>query len=341
MNCDNYTTPLSQITTQTVKEYVEDCIKPLNYYASSVLAVSDYLSKLVDLSLAEIKAKDPNLLPFFLGGIKEDGSYSDNSLAKLVYLEFGYFIDPIKLSTLLKTDKDPYPELRISKRQEQIISLSYLENIVKYTDLLLTKAGVQKTPPTLDAFTQNYKLLINFIVKILPMYNWISSLVYTTRFLGEALFKVQYPELYSDSQLLQYLGIARITLPVLGESRNKFPFYIHNLNSLFDLIFNVMYYSYRYFTNSFAKLLLNVSLLNQHVKEYTKGISIPPMGITLSVYKDFTVSSNILQGSRMDIADFLSNDKVNETLLFLGPRKIDVTVYDQYNEIRLTDTMFS
>jgi len=316
MSCGNYTTPLSQITAQTVKEYVEDCIKTLNYYASSVLAVSDYLSKLVGLSLAEIKAKDPNLLPFFLGGIKEDGSYSDNSLAKLVSLEFGFFIDPIKLSALLKTDKDPYPELRINKRQEQTLSLSYLENIVRYTDLLLTKAGIQKISPTLDAFTQNYKLLINFIVKILPMYNWISSLVYTTRFLGEALFKVQYPDLYSDPQLLQYLDIAKITLPVLGESKNKFPFYTHNLNGLFDLIFNVMYYSYRYFMNSFAKLLLNVSLLNQHIKEYTKGITVPPMGVTLSIYKDFTVSSNILQGSRIDIADSLAMIKLTKPICF-------------------------
>ncbi len=108
--------------TEAWKNFVKDYVLPLHNSTSKLLRLRDFILTIVGTSekvtLSEVERKQSNILPFLLGGIKEDGEYKDNSLAKLVRLTLGIYFDDISPALFLGL---PFFQLKISSDTLEIV----------------------------------------------------------------------------------------------------------------------------------------------------------------------------------------------------------------------------
>lgn len=90
------------------KNFVREHVLPLHESASKLLGLRELLTSIVgagETTLSEVEKKEKNLLPFILGGIKEDGEYKDKSFAKLIRLTLGVCVNPREWVTLEKEER--------------------------------------------------------------------------------------------------------------------------------------------------------------------------------------------------------------------------------------------
>ena len=128
------------------RSFIKNQISPLHNSISKLLKLRDLILKITGAgekaTLSEVERKTSDILPFLLGGIREDGEYEDNSLAKLVRLTLGVYIDPKQWVTLEREE-----ELKASDyvvvNSEETPFLEFLVQLNEICSQLLKLSGIE------------------------------------------------------------------------------------------------------------------------------------------------------------------------------------------------------
>lgn len=79
------------------KQYIQEYVAPIYSATTALLDVRHELAPYLNHSLDTLANSKKELLPFLIGGIK-DGEYTKYSLARLIRLLFGIYVDPFEFS---------------------------------------------------------------------------------------------------------------------------------------------------------------------------------------------------------------------------------------------------
>jgi len=89
------------------KDFIKNYIIPLYNSSSKLLKLRNFVlinTERKDITLTEIEKRQKQCIPFLLGGIEKNGEYKNNSLAKLIRLSLGIYINPKEWITLEKEE---------------------------------------------------------------------------------------------------------------------------------------------------------------------------------------------------------------------------------------------
>lgn len=239
------------------KKYVSNCLVPVYEKLKLLQKVGEYLEQnTLNRSLDKI---DPQLLPYFLGGVNENGDYIKGSLARLITYMYGVGVDTKKLANSINIGvKNPYSEAYVGKVNNLVIGFFTFTDVLNATakqlELLFNKLNVSINSPSFAEIESNARNVDKFIQTvndyiyraklILPMYNYYSFLIVTTRHLPASIFLDSYPEEFTKNPNLGYdfLGIGILHIPYISDKEQSARLGLtgHNRNTVSDLIFKII-----------------------------------------------------------------------------------------------------
>ncbi len=263
------------------KNFVKDYVLPLHNSISKLLKLRDFILTMVGTSekvtLSEVERKQSNILPFLLGGIKEDGEYKDNSLAKLVRLTLGIYINPKEWITLEREEGlKAFDYVRV-----KIESTSFLEFLKKLEEITLRMIKLVGIEPReilkseIEEIIQKPKELLEIIrtiyVKCLQVsanHNYYTFFTLSTRTIPFKFMMEAYPRLVDNfNSLRSFLGLEKIFEPRINESKEREAYSIwgHLKDGFSDSLYNLNQAIWEYFANEGVKSIF--SLISPLVKD--------------------------------------------------------------------------
>ncbi|ARM76962.1 hypothetical protein [Acidianus manzaensis] len=227
-------------------DYIKNCFVPIYVNLKALDEFGNYLDRETSRSVTLDKINQ-DLLPFFIGGINEKGEYVPNSLASIIKKSYGIYVDPKALSNYSKINVD-FSKIPIMKENYPILKnfkdLEYnLETL--FRTLKITIPSVDEIT-NIEQFRTAIQDLENSMIQILPMYNYYSFVITSTRHILGPMLESQYPEIYNDKSLQDFLGMEKIPLSPPGNNLSldsRFSLFIHGKNRIADMIFRIIYLS--------------------------------------------------------------------------------------------------
>jgi len=160
------------------KDYLREYVVPIYKSTAILLELRDELLPYAGKSLKVVKDNDERLLPFFVGGIDENGNYKKRSLARLIRLMFGIYVEPREFSSAVKeAGEKGLKAVRIKSKDEKEISfLRMIKGLKESSDTILQKAKIetqhlpkvgellQDPDKLLDILKDLYKACVSFSV---------------------------------------------------------------------------------------------------------------------------------------------------------------------------------
>ncbi|ARM76960.1 hypothetical protein [Acidianus manzaensis] len=304
--------------------YIKNCIVPLYVNLKAVDNFGNYLMREVS-NVVDLGKIDQNLLPFFAGGINEKGEYIQGSLAKLIKGLYGIYVDPKAYLNFAQGLN--YSKVGIQKI-DTTTAISIIHSLVNDLEALFTKLGL--VIPSVEDITnaEQFKNIIqnleNNMISILPIYNYYSFVITTTRHVLGTMLEVQYPEIFNDESLQKFLGLEKI--PIYPQEKNS-SIYIHKQNETADILFRTIWYSivpqlqvkinYIDFMNSILKS--NNLVVGELEDSRFKKIEIKGQDahVLISRYPDNEINF-VFYEKNYDIGSLFKDNKVN-IILFLDP----------------------
>ncbi|WP_238842111.1 hypothetical protein [Sulfolobus sp. E11-6] len=231
---------------------MSDCLVPVYEKLKLLQEFGDYLERnTLNRSLDRI---DPQLLPYFLGGVNENGEYTKGSLARLISYMYNEEVDTSKLANSIKVGmKNPYSEVNVRKVSRSSF-IDLLNKTVEKLESLFHKVNVNIDTPSsieIESITKNVdkfmQTINDYIYKaklILPMYNYYSFLIVTTRHLPASIFLDSYPQELVEDRNLRYdfLGLGILPIPFISDKEQSYRLGLtgHISNSVSDIIFTII-----------------------------------------------------------------------------------------------------
>jgi hypothetical protein len=310
--------------TEAWKHFVESNILPLHHLTSTLLKLRNFILKIIEKSgrvtLSEVVRERSELLQFMLGGIKEDGEYKENSLAKLVRLTLGIYVNPKQWVTLEMEEG-----LRASDYVDvKIEDTHFLEFLNKLSEISLRIAKLVGVEPKevleseIEEMLQKPEKLLETIkaiyvecLNVSANHNYYTFFALSTKTLPFRYMITAYPKLKANfDQLKEFLGLKKIFEPKVAEEKVREDYTIWgNLeNGLCDSLYRLNDAIWEYFSNENIKNVLSyitTSLRNlkqeyiQKVRQKLEEIKWSfPNYITLSnrpdYYATYTISGPML-----------------------------------------------
>lgn len=130
------------------KNLVKEHVLPLHESVSKLLGLRELLVSIVgagETTLSEVEKKEKDLLPFLLGGIKEDGAYKDNSFAKIIRLALGVYVNPREWVTLEKEERLKAFEY-VKVKIEDTIFLKFSNEVKEIASNIIKSIGNEASP---------------------------------------------------------------------------------------------------------------------------------------------------------------------------------------------------
>ncbi|MGQ9507755.1 MAG: hypothetical protein ACUVTB_07890, partial [Candidatus Bathycorpusculaceae bacterium] len=215
--------------------FIKDYISPLHNLTSKLLKLRDFILMIVGadgkVALSEVERKRSDILPFLLGGINENGEYEDNSLAKLVRLALGIYINPKEWVTLEKEEG-----LRafdyVTVKSEATPFLEFLKKLNEITLHITKLVGTEpeeipegKIEEIIQKPGEVLELIRMVYVKCLHLsanHNYYTFFALSTKTLPFRYMTTAYPRLQTDlTALKEFLGLEKIFEPKIAEAKIK------------------------------------------------------------------------------------------------------------------------
>jgi hypothetical protein len=215
-----------------------------------------------------VERKRSDILPFLLGGIKEDGEYKGNSLAKLVRFTLGVFINPKKWVTLEKEEGLKAFDY-VSVQGESTRFLEFLKKLNEISEKIIKLAMAESTEAQLCDVEDVVKkpeemleLLRSVYVKCLQVsanHNYYTFFAVSTKNLPYKHIISAYPRLQANFNLLkEFLGLEKIFEPKISEAklREDYTVFGHSKDKLCYLLCALNNEIWETFSNEDVKCLL-------------------------------------------------------------------------------------
>jgi hypothetical protein len=235
--------------------FIKGHILPLHNLTSRLLKLRGFILMIVGTSgkttLSEVERKRSDILPFLLGGIKEDGEYKDNSLSKLVRLTLGIYVNPKEWITLEREE-----ELRafdyVNVRTEDTQFLEFLKKlndaalkIIKLVELEPLEVAEKDIEEIIEKPEKLLEIIRSIYVKCLQVsanHNYYTFFSLSTKTLPFKYMITAYPKLQDNFELFKkFFGLVKVFEPIISEPkvREEYTIYGHLKDglcySLYDL----------------------------------------------------------------------------------------------------------
>jgi hypothetical protein len=251
------------------KKFIKDYIIPLRNSAVTLLKLKDHILKTAGIgdktTLSEIEKRRGDILPFLLGGIKEDGEYTDNSLAKLVKLALGIYINPKEWINLEKEEgirafdyvyvkNENTKFLEFLKKMDEISSR--ILNIIGEEPKDIKETEIEEIIKKPEKMLEIIREIYIKCLQVSANHNYYTFFTISTRTLPFKYMIVAYPKLQPDfDKLKEFLGLAKIFEPKIEEKikKDEYTVWSHSENGLCDSIYNLNHTIWDYFTNENVK----------------------------------------------------------------------------------------
>ncbi|MEM3873105.1 MAG: hypothetical protein QXE05_11160 [Nitrososphaeria archaeon] len=259
--------------TEAWTEFIKDHVLPLHDSTSKLLKLRDFILTIVGTSgkvtLSEVERRRNDILPFFLGGIKEDGEYKENSLAKLVRLVLGIYINSEEWVTLekeeglrafnyvtVKTETTPFLEF-LKKLNEIALRIIKLVGIEPKEIL---ESEIEELIHKPEELLEIIKMIYIKCLHVSANHNYYTFFALSTKTL---LFKhliIAYPRLQTSfNSLREFLGLEKIFEPRVDEAEVKRGYTIwgHLKGGLCDSLYELNNIIWENFSNESIKSVFN------------------------------------------------------------------------------------
>jgi hypothetical protein len=273
--------------TEAWRKLIKDYILPLRNSAATLLKLRDFILKIVEASskatLSEIEKRRSDILQFLLGGIKEDGEYKDNSLAKLVRLTIGIYINPKEWITLEKEEglrafdyvyvkNEITPFLGFLKKLDEISS--YMLKLIgeELKDILEIEEIIQKPEKMLEIIREIYVKCL----QVSANHNYYTFFTLSTRTLPFKYMIMAYPKLQSNFDTLkEFLGLEKIFEPAIEEKlKEEYTIWGHSKDGLCNFLYELNNVIWENFSKENVKNVLSYvsSSLRDLKQEYAQKV---------------------------------------------------------------------
>jgi len=275
------------------KDLVKDHILPLYESTSKLLKLRDTILTIVGtnskITLTEVEKKRGDILPFLVGGIKEDGEYKDNSLAKLVRLSFGIYINPKEWTTLEKEEGIRAFDYTVVKSEDTPF-LEFLKKLNKVSLHIIKLIGIEskdtlesEIEEMIEEIIQKPEELLKIIgvlytkcLEISANHNYYTFFALSTRTLPFKYMIAAYPRLQNNFNLLkEFLGLEKIFEPeVEGKVKEDYTVWGHLKDGLCDSLYKLNSIIWEGFSNEIVKNVFSyVTVSFRNLKqEYTQKV---------------------------------------------------------------------
>jgi hypothetical protein len=251
------------------KKFIKDYIIPLRNSAVTLLKLKYHILETAGIgdktTLSEIEKRRSDILPFLLGGIKEEGEYTDNSLAKLVKLTLGIYINPKEWINLEKEEGIRAFDY-VYVKNENTTFLEFLKKMDEISSRILNIIGeepkdiqekeieeiIKKPERMLDIIKEIYIKCL----QVSANHNYYTFFTISTRTLPFKYMIATYPKLQHDfDKLKKFLGLSKIFEPKIEEKikKDEYTVWSHSENGLCDSIYKLNHTIWYYFTNENVK----------------------------------------------------------------------------------------
>ena len=268
---------------------------PLHTSTSKLLKLRDLILSVVEGSgrttLSEVENKMRELLPFFLGGVKEDGEYKENSLARLIKLTLGFYIDPRMWITLEKQEGiRAFDYITI-----EVVNTKFLDFITKLNNtsqLILKLAGIaydetqelevktiiQKPERILEVLKDIYVSCL----RVNASHNYYMFFILSIEKMPRKLMETAYPKLrHNFNEFISFLGMEKYFEPKVEkkELREAYTVWIYSKKGLGKALYELNEVIWNYFNDEkIEKIWEFISEKIPNPKENFKEVIIEALG---------------------------------------------------------------
>jgi len=240
--------------TKAWKQYIQEYVTPIYSATTVFLDVRHELAPYLNHSLDTLADSKKELLSFLIGGIK-NGEYTKYSLARLIRLLFGIYVDPQEFSnavanlgqeglrevTIKEEKKDDAAFFRLinglNKLSENVLELADIEP----TNIPVDSGEVISNPERLlDVLTEFYKSC----VLISANHNYYTFFIVSTRGTHWRFLRGGYKKLEENIGILkEFLGLEELFVPETdkGDIQRDYTIWSHSQGSIADSIFLIQF----------------------------------------------------------------------------------------------------
>jgi len=217
------------------KKFVEDYIIPLRGSTDALVEYWNYLKEEIDcVPFNEIEnKKDENFKTILLGGVKENGDYSERSLALFYHKFFGarlsnlqeYLISQREGVTSQVTGAVEESEFmkfvkNISEKTKAIVESASQNGLIDAIDLETSKIDFDEFIKEPEKVAELIKDFYNNALKITVNYNPYTLFLWTIRKITRRYLETAYPELREEEKfeaLKSFVGLEKYFEPEIEE----------------------------------------------------------------------------------------------------------------------------
>jgi hypothetical protein len=247
------------------KNFIKENILSLHNSVSKLLRLRDFMLTIIGAdgvaTLSELERRRSDILPFLLGGIRLDGEYKDNSLARLVKLTLGLYINPMewivsRYEGLMVND-------HIVIRIESTPFLEFLKEVAEITAHIAKIVGIEPgevLDSEIEAIIKSPEKLLEIIrsiyvecLKVSANHNYYTFFALSTKTLPHRYLVAAYPKLHE--KLKEFLGLKKIFEPEIAEAkvREEYTIWGHSEKGLLASLYNLNNVIWKGFSNDSIK----------------------------------------------------------------------------------------
>lgn len=232
------------------KQYIQEYVAPIYSATTALLDVRHELAPYLNHSLDTLANSKKELLPFLIGGIK-DGEYTKYSLARLIRLLFGIYVDPFEFSNAVTNlGEEGLKEVMIKEeKRDDAVFFRFINGLHKLSENVLELADIKPTniPVASDNVTSNPNRLLDVLtelykscVSISANHNYYTFFIVSTRGTHWRFLREGYKKLEENvDELRGFLGLDELFIPETDKKdiQRDYTIWSHAPGSIADNIF--------------------------------------------------------------------------------------------------------
>jgi len=278
------------------RNYIREYIVPIYETTNLLLELWNKLLLYVGRSLRDVKDSNEKIIPFFIGGIDENGHYKDRSLARLIRTMYGIYIDPKAFVGIIKEfGEEGFKSILVRKDERDPIFLLLIKNLNKFCAEVLQELTINSQKRNIDEIIQNPNKLLDILkelykacVSFSANYNYYTFFIVSTGSLHWKYLITAYPRISED--LIEFLGLEPIFTPKTTdkEFQRDYTIWSHKPDGLAYNLYRIqallwMNFNYEGVKNVFAYVVQEVEdlkesytrFIERNLSTYTRISSIP------------------------------------------------------------------
>ena len=236
------------------KDFIAKHILPLNTLTTKLIKLRDIILDKIGYGrkvlLSEVERKGKEILPFLLGGIREDGEYKPNSLARLTRLAFGIYINPKEWVTLereegMKASDHIYVNIVDTQFLEFLKELNEItREIIKLANIEPKEVSEEEIKEIIQQPEKILEILRDIYIKCLEVsanHNYYTFFALSTKSIPFIHLITAYPKLVENFEVItEFLGLEKIFEPdIEGELKEKYTIWGHVENGLCSQLYKL------------------------------------------------------------------------------------------------------